>query len=186
MKGKNFLKILIFILVICFVVILVILFEMTIANKNTSNPNDMSTNNSVINEIQTNEITNNTQPNNETGNSNQIDYTNSDYIFYHEAETGNVQYNREQLNNFEFTITGIPEKVESYIQDMDEFQVEIKEYIYKNGLVDANMAEFKLYELNEKNKQIGMVFELNNEDQDKILVRIDLNNQHIQISNYMN
>lgn len=40
----------------------------------------------------------------------------------------------------ELEIEGLTDEISAYIPDMDEFEIEIKTYLYKHGLIDATIA----------------------------------------------
>lgn len=67
---------------------------------------------------------------------------------YEEIEERNeagVAYDRTQLNNFNFTLSNMSDDIKSKISNMDDFLIEMKEYIYINGLVQANEGKFIEY-----------------------------------------
>ena len=190
MKKKIAIEILIFVLIISLIAILFTLFYLIKLNEQKEvidHPLDTNVTNQITNSSQ-NEVNSETNTNsnitNNTSSSNQIDYASSDYIFYHEDETGNVQYNREQLNNFEFEITNIPDVVKSYIDDMNEFTLVVKEYVYKNGLITATVADFERYQVQQENNRLGVILKLNNESENKLLVIVNINMQTMIVSDY--
>ena len=74
-------------------------------------------------------------------------------------------------------------RVEKHIKIQSEFIKAIKEYIYKNGLVDATAMEVEKYEYQESTGRLGIIFKLNNPDENKLRVIINANG-NIDISNY--
>lgn len=161
----NWKKLLIFL--ILFLVFFMIILIITIQNLLKPNEEDEQNN---INK--TNIISN-------ISSDDTIDYNESDYIFEHEEETGDVQYNKEQLNNFEFTIS-MPDEVWEHVPNTEDFNMSMKEYIYLNGLVDATEADFRGYNIQEDTNILTIMFELNNFDKVEFKVEINLNNNQIQ------
>ncbi len=185
MKRKAILISLIVILIccLCFMIIIIKKHIKTDYEKkevmNLSENNANKVNTTDENEKNYNEVENNEVGNNEV-NSNEIDYNDTDYLFYNEDESGDGKYSREQLNNFDFEIDDIPEEIKNYIKDKEEFNIKVKEYTYKKGLVDASHATFETYEMQEENKLL-ITFELDDEYKTKIFIRININNNSMQI-----
>ena len=169
MKKTKIIGFFIFLLIICLMIVLLFIANLTILKKDNSNTGNYE-NGNIKNEIANNESTTNNNS-----------YING--ILSVEEEVGGVEYSREQLNNFEFEIKGITNEISRYINDLDEFNIEIKEYIFKNGLVDATLAEVQRYEYQENTNRLGIVFKLNNPKEDKIRVIVNSNGK-IDISEY--
>ena len=108
----------------------------------------------------------------------------NNYTIENQHETGNVQYNPEQLNNLKIKIENIPQEVIERIDDEKKLINSIKEYVFFRGLVDANIAKCDNYRINEEDKQIKLRFVLDNSDKDTLLVLIDLSNNKINITDY--
>ena len=70
-------------------------------------------------------------------------------------------YNRNQLNNFEFEVGNMTEEVTNKIDNIDEFKIQMKEFIYKKGLVQANKAKYIQNKQDEEGNIIA-IFKLNN------------------------
>ena len=172
MKFKNKIILLISILIIALIVILII-----IANLINNNESSNSSN------ITQNETENNLTENVIIDDENVVDTNNidDDYIFYHEDETGMAEYSREGLNTFEFNIIDIPNELQSYINNINDFNMNIKEYIYKNGLVQASVAKYENYQVQETNV-ILITFSLNDENKTNLFVKINFNDNSMQIS----
>lgn len=173
-KNRTIISLLIILLTIITLIILFFIFRL-LNLKNTKDENDIATN-TKISDI------NNTSTNSNT--TEEIDYENSDYIFYHEGETGNVKYSREHLDKFEFSINGISDDVLNYIEDVEEFNIEIKEYIYLNGLVKNTSCELTKYEIRENENRIGFLFKLDKDDKIQLLVILDLEDDSLEITEY--
>ena len=151
MKEKN---ILIFLTVMVFTIIKYV--KLNKGNVNISNMNIVQEN-ITSNDVQLDD--------NETGEEN-IDYDNTDYIFEHEEETGEENYTREHLKEFNFNIDNIPSDITQYINNMEEFNNRIKEYVYLNGLVDASYAKYDKYEINDG--EILIIYNLNNQEKSNL------------------
>lgn len=95
---------------------------------------------------------------------------------------GGAEYNEEQLSNFDFKIIALNEKVKSKIIDIEKLKIAIKEYIYKNGLVEASEAKYITYA--ENNKKMTLKFQLNNKENTKLVVTFDLNGDNYEIFSY--
>lgn len=169
MKKTKIIGFFIFLLIICLVIVLLFIANLTILKKDSSNTDNYE-NVNIKNEITNNESTTNNNS-----------YING--ILSVEEEVGGVEYSRDQLNNFEFEIKGITSEISKYIEDLDEFNIQMKEYIFKNGLVDATLAEVQKYEYQESTSRLGIVFKLNNPKEDKIRVIVNPNGK-IDISEY--
>lgn len=169
MKKTKIIGFFIFLLIICLVIILLFIANLTILKKNSSNVNNYE-NKNIENENVDNESTTNNNS-----------YING--ILSVEEEVGGVEYSREHLNNFEFELKGITNEISKYIEDSDEFYIQVKEYIYKNGLVDATSAEVQKYEYQESTSRLGIVFKLDNPKEDKIRVIVNPDGK-IDISKY--
>ena len=108
-----------------------------------------------------------------------IDCDNTEYIFEHEEETGDEKYTKEQLNNFNFNIDNVPNDISQYIEDSEEFNIKIKEYVYLNGLVDASLAKYAEYEITDD--KILIIYNLNNQEKTNLYVSINIANKNSQI-----
>ena len=117
---------------------------------------------------------------NSTNSSN--DSTTND-VFYNKEETGNTKYSENQLDNVSIEINGITEDISKHIKNQSEFIKAIKEYIYKNGLVDATAMEVQKYEYQENTDRLGIIFVLNNTNENKLRVIVNANGK-IDISDY--
>ncbi len=103
-----------------------------------------------------------------------------DDIWY-QNEAG-VEYSDEQLDNFNFSIVGITEQVKNKISSEEQLNLEIKKYVYLNGLVQATKATLSNYK--EEDNRLYLVFKLNNPEETKLTVSIDLEANSYQISEY--
>lgn len=212
MEKKKIIKILIIILIILLMAILALIAYLTIFNREEIRDDNNTSNTSISNgnALQTNQQTNNTNLINNNTNTanqtidnvingnilnnnsitsgnvtnNQINDEDTNYVFYNEEETATNEYNRERLNNFEFEVIGIPDSVKSYITDINEFNITIKEYVYLHGLVEATSAEFQKYQIQEETNRLGIVLRLNDSNSVSLLVIVNLNDQSIEVSRY--
>ena len=166
MKFKNKIILLISILIIAVIIILIIITNLI----NNNQPSNSS--NIIQNETENNIIENDIIDDENVVDTNNID---DDYIFYHEDETGIAEYSKEELNRFEFNIIDIPNELQSYINNINDFNMNIKEYIYKNGLVQASVAK-------QETNVILITFSLNDENKTNLFVKINFNDNNMQIS----
>ena len=191
MKKTKVIGILIIILVILLTIVLFFITDLTLLNTTSNDEYVNTTNNIEKNNVQ-NEVTSNTVSNenstNNTVNSNtnstnsSNDSTTND-VFYNKEETGNTKYSENQLDNVSIEINGITEDISKHIKNQSEFIKAIKEYIYKNGLVDATAMEVQKYEYQENTDRLGIIFVLNNTNEIKLRVIVNANGK-IDISDY--
>ena len=191
MKKTKVIGILIIILVILLTIVLFFITDLTLLNTTSNDEYVNTTNNIEKNNVQ-NEVTSNTvsneNSNNNTVNSNtnstnsSNDSTTND-VFYNKEETGNTKYSENQLDNVSIEINGITEDISKHIKNQSEFIKAIKEYIYKNGLVDATAMEVQKYEYQENTDRLGIIFVLNNTNENKLRVIVNANGK-IDISDY--
>ena len=191
MKKTKVIGILIIILVILLTIVLFFITDLTLLNTTSNDEYVNTTNNIEKNNVQ-NEVTSNTVSNenstNNTVNSNtnstnsSNDSTTND-VFYNKEETGNTKYSENQLDNVSIEINGITEDISKDIKNQSEFIKAIKEYIYKNGLVDATAMEVQKYEYQENTDRLGIIFVLNNTNENKLRVIVNANGK-IDISDY--
>ena len=191
MKKTKVIGILIIILVILLTIVLFFITDLTLLNTTSNDEYVNTTNNIEKNNVQ-NEVTSNTVSNenstNNTVNSNtnttnsSNDSTTND-VFYIKEETGNTKYSENQLDNVSIEINGITEDISKHIKNQSEFIKAIKEYIYKNGLVDATAMEVQKYEYQENTDRLGIIFVLNNTNENKLRVIVNANGK-IDISDY--
>lgn len=194
MKKTKVIGILIIILVILLTVVLFFIADLTLLNTN-NNDNYVNTtndkgNNIVQNEVTSNNVSNEISTNNVVNsNGNATNLANStnesafNDVFYNDEEKGNTKYNENQLDNFSIEINGITEDISRHIKNQSEFIKAIKEYIYKNGLVDATSIEVQKYEYQENTDRLGIIFVLNNTNKNKLRVIVNANGK-IDISDY--
>ena len=191
MKKTKVIGILIIILVILLTIVLFFITDLTLLNTTSNDEYVNTTNNIEKNNVQ-NEVTSNTVSNenstNNTVNSNtnstnsSNDSTTND-VFYNKEETGNTKYSENQLDNVSIEINGITEDISKHIKNQSEFIKAIKECIYKNGLVDATAMEVQKYEYQENTDRLGIIFVLNNTNENKLRVIVNANGK-IDISDY--
>ena len=85
------------------------------------------------------------------------------------------------LSDLELQLIGIPVEIESYNINMEEFEIKIKEYIYKKGLIDATTATFTSY--NMKNDGIlNIKMKLDDFKKTILNITINLNENKYQIT----
>lgn len=190
MKKTKVIGVLIIILVILLTVVLFFIADLTLLNtKNDGNYANIITDNenNVQNEMTSDNISNESSTNNDVNSSrNSTNITNNSTtndVFYNKEETGNTKYSENQLDNFSVEINGITDDISKHIKNQSEFIKAIKEYIYKNGLVDATAMEVQKYEYQENTDRLGIIFMLNNPNQNRLRVIVNANGK-IDISNY--
>ena len=110
-------------------------------------------------------------------NNNNNESTESDIDFENEA---GVQYDTTQLENFNLEIVGLNDEISSQI-DINTLNIELKEYMYLEGLVDANQAVLQNYRIG--NNILYMDFLLNNSRGSKVNIEVDLLNNSYTITN---
>jgi hypothetical protein len=193
MKKTRLIGVIIFILVIALIIVLFFIANLTILKTdNQVDANNIVSNqindnvNSVNQNVSVNSI-NNTNVNEDIQNSvseeNTVNNTDTNDVFYNTEETGTVKYSENQLNNFSFEIKGITDEDLKYINDVDNLNLTVKEYVYKHGLVDATIGEVQKSEYQESTNRLGIILKLNNPNEDKLRVIVSSGNK-IDISNY--
>ena len=97
--------------------------------------------------------------------------------------TNNTVNNNSNVQTFSFELQGITSEMEQYIKDVNKLSESVKQYIYKYGFFDVTVAEVEKYEYQESTGRLGIIFKLNNLDENKLRVIINANG-NIDISNY--
>lgn len=92
------------------------------------------------------------------------------------------EYNSTHLNNFDFKLINISEEASKNIKDLNEFIYNMKEYLYKNGIVEANQAEYITYSI--ENKKMMIKFKLNDKSETRVVSKIDLETQTYEFVTY--
>lgn len=92
---------------------------------------------------------------------------------------GGAEYEVSQLDNFEFEILGLNDEILSEI-NIDTLKLEMKEYVYLEGLVDANQA--LLQNWNTDNNVLYLEFLLNNENNTIINIEVNLSTNRYTIT----
>lgn len=99
-------------------------------------------------------------------------------------EEGGEEYHKEHLKNMNFEVTNLSSDIKSRIKDVNQFLIDMKEYIYLNGLVQANLAE--CINIGEEENKIILQFRLNNPEKTIISVNINLKDNTYEFSdNYL-
>ena len=209
MKKTKIIGVLIFILIICLVIILTVIASITMLGNETNvngifnnslNNSISNVTNNVENNVVNNSATNiNSENINSTNTTNSVENTNSANLTNNIGNTSinntdnNTNETQNSVNNelninpnvktFPFELQGITSDMEQYIKDVDELSENVKQYIYKYGLFDVTVAEVQKYEYQESTGRLGIIFKLNNPDENKLRVIINANG-NIDISNY--
>lgn len=84
---------------------------------------------------------------------------------------GGASYSDTQLESLDIEIVGSNQELEEIIYDMEEFDLEIKKYIYLNGLVDAKTVTITNWILNDNILTIN----LNLDDANKTSIELNIN-----------
>ena len=99
---------------------------------------------------------------------------NKDDVF--DRQEGGAEYSTSELNNFELEITNL----NSNIKNKNQLTLKVKEYVYLNGLVQANQAE--CISSKEQESRIVLTLKLNDPKQTILTVVINLKDNTYQIS----
>lgn len=99
-------------------------------------------------------------------------------------QEGGSKYSEEQLNNFEFKITNMDSSIQNKINNYEMFSSKMKEYIYLNGLVEADNAKYLNCSMDEKNNKIILIFKLNDKNNTTLIANILLNDDNYAFSHY--
>ena len=190
MKKTRLIGAIIFILIIALTIVLFFIANLTILKtdnhivSNQINDNVNSVNQNVsVNSTNNANASVNENIQNSVGKENTVNSTDTNDVFYNTEETGTAKYSDSQLNNFSFEIKGITDEDLKYINDVDNFNLTVKEYVYKHGLVDATIGEVQKSEYQESTNRLGIILKLNNPNEDKLRVIVSSGNK-IDISNY--
>lgn len=95
------------------------------------------------------------------------------------GETGNAEYSREQLKNVQTQIEGLSQEITSNIKDIDEFNTNLKEYIYLNGLVDATTAKVEEWNITDNKLEIKIHLNDINNTTIKAVVNLETNTSEV-------
>ena len=166
---KNSKKIILFILSIVCIIAFLFLISNIIRNKKFEKQSERFYRN-VSNNHDTNELADNSLDEN--------------YIFFHEEETGEVRFQKSDLDKMKFEINGINDNIKSHIHDMTEFKNAIKEFIYKHGLIEASLGNVENWTLENASNKLLVYIRLNNNEKNMLLVSINLVNNAINIYKY--
>lgn len=96
-------------------------------------------------------------------------------------KNGGAPYTEENINNINLQIDGITDEMQEYLNDIDTFEYNIKEYVYLNGLVQADTATITNYNV-ENGTTMNMVIELNDDKNTILNVVINLSDNTYDIS----
>lgn len=99
-------------------------------------------------------------------------------------EEGGEEYTKEHLQDIDFEVTNLSNNITSKIKNVNEFFLDMKEYVYLNGLVQANIAE--CININESEGKIIAEFRLNDPKKTIITATINLeDNTYTFSDNYL-
>lgn len=100
-----------------------------------------------------------------------------------DMEEGGEEYSKEHLEYMDFKVINLGSNITDKIKNVNEFLLDMKEYIYLNGLVEANCAEF--INIDETENRIILEFRLNNPKKTIVLATISLkDNTYMFSDNY--
>ena len=166
---------------------------MFVANKVTNAKATITVNNIITNNTQNN-VVNNTPTKAEQNNiaNNVISNIAQDNSITNNSSNVNINIGENDLDekdiyypepNYSIEINGITDDISKHIKNQDEFNKELTEYVYNNGLSNANSMEVQKYEYQERTGRLGIIFKLNNPDENRLRVIIN-SNGNIDISDY--
>lgn len=95
-------------------------------------------------------------------------------------QEGGAEYTTDELKTFEIKINNLDNNVKNKIKDYNKFILAMKEYIYKNGLVQADTAEY--IGIKEEESKIIIRFKLNNANGTILSATIDLRDNSYKFS----
>lgn len=88
-------------------------------------------------------------------------------------QEGGKEYSTDELNNFEFNIINLDNSIKEKI-NYNKFIISLKEYIYINGLVQADKAKY--INSYEEGNEISILFELNDDKNTNLIAIINISN----------
>lgn len=97
-----------------------------------------------------------------------------------EMQEGGIEYNENQLNNFTINIQGLTSEIEEKISNKEQFNLKFKEYIYINGLVDAENAILDKWQF--KDDILYIRFKLDDIKETNLIVKVEEDN--IEVNEY--
>lgn len=95
-------------------------------------------------------------------------------------QEGGAEYTTDELKTLEIKINNLDTNTKNKIKDYNKFILAMKEYIYKNGLVQANTAEY--IGIKEEENKITMRFKLNDSNETILSATIDLRDNSYKFS----
>lgn len=80
---------------------------------------------------------------------------------------------------YEVEVVGISKELQSKIPNTRELYSKIREYMYKDGLIEATKAEAKTYNYNEAKEELKIRFDLDDPKKTHLIVTLDtINNEY--------
>lgn len=172
---KRIIGILIIILTILLAVVLFYIADLTMLKKEGNNDN-------TINKINVNSIKssdNNSTVNHNATNNTQNNVSNN-IVGENDLNESDIYFDK---SNYSVEINGITDEISKYIKDQNELKKKLIEFVWNNGLANSSSMEVEKYEYQESTGRLGIIFKLNNPDENKLRVIINANG-NIDISNY--
>lgn len=100
-----------------------------------------------------------------------------------DMEEGGEEYSKEHLKYMDFEVINLGSDITNRIKNINQFFLDMKEYIYLNGLIEANRAEF--INIDETENKIILEFRLNNPKKTIVSATISLkDNTYMFLDNY--
>lgn len=98
-------------------------------------------------------------------------------------QEGGAEYTTDELKNFEIKINNLDNDVKNKIKNYNKFILDMKEYMYKNGFVQADIAEY--IGIKEEESKMTIYFKLNDSNETILSATIDLrDNSYKFLDNY--
>ena len=99
-----------------------------------------------------------------------------------EVNAGGEEYSSTHLNNFSFQIVNLDQEAQNNIRDIQSFIYKMKEYLYKNGIVEASKGKF--ISCNIKENVMILKFKLNDKNETRLMAKINIDNQTYEFVAY--
>ena len=164
MRNKRIIIALIALLIMLFVTLLIIIFN--IINKNKHNNNQNENENDII--IQNENIVNH-------------DY---DENVYYEENGIHYSTSGEPKDGIDFELKGIPDEVFKFIKDQNAFYATMNTYAFAYGFYKkANIATYNRYEYQKESNRLAIEFILNDDIKTTFVAIVNLKDETIEIIN---
>lgn len=91
------------------------------------------------------------------------------------GQTAEILTREKELQNFYMEILNLDDQTKRKIPDADEFLIELKYYMYQNGIIEGKVLE--MAEKKEENGILKIRFVFDDPKRTKIIASIDLNEE---------